>query len=215
MKKNILGLFALVLLLATSCEKACEKEKVCALKDCYLCEKWDDKGDKDVCIWDELGNKIPLSTVAEDSRGKYFTDENGTQFYFDTDTQGNYYTDASGNKVYLKDKGMSDKEVEKHVLEPLEYDDDCGYIIKGKVKFLVNGKTAAIVDYGDGTVDAWAVKTIYLHKHSHKGKDKKGTNKGHKGKGWDKEYTKCCKFKQKCKKEIDAASSSKETTINH
>jgi uncharacterized lipoprotein NlpE involved in copper resistance len=39
MKNNILGLFALVMLMLASCEKATEKEKICALKDCYLCEK--------------------------------------------------------------------------------------------------------------------------------------------------------------------------------
>jgi hypothetical protein len=219
MKNNILGLFALVMLMLASCEKATEKEKICALKDCYLCEKkWDDKGDKEAYIWDELGNKIPTSSIAEDSRGKYFSDENGQQFYFESDNTGNYYTDASGNNVYLKDKGWTDKSVEKFVIEPLEYEDDCGYIIKGKIKFLVDGKTAAIVDYGDGTIDEWAVKTIYIHKQGHKGKEKgKGKKGGDKDcdKDWDKEFTKCCKFKQKCKLEVEAASNSKETTINH
>lgn len=210
MKKMMIGCLAAVLLLLTSCEKDCDKDKFCDISDCYVCEKKWDKGDKDGYIWDEEGNKIAISSIGHDTRGKYFTHDNGQRYYFENDQDGAYYVDDNGNQIYIRKKELLGKEIEKIVLEPLEYDEECGYIIKGKVKVLVEGKTKAIIDYGDGTVDAWAVKTMYFYKDCDK--DKKGWGKGDKRKG--KKFTKCCKFEQKCKKEVDTSINT-DTQINH
>ncbi len=196
MKINILSLLVLCSIFAFSCKKACDKDKFCDIKDCFVCDDkmYGDKDKDDYCLWDELGNKIEYSAISEDAHGKYFTDDQGNNLFFGSDANGDYYTDLNGDKIYLKGKGTYHKDVEKYILSPLIVDDECGYIVKGKIKYVVNGQTSSIVDYGDGTIDAWAVKTIYLKK----------DYKKHGSKGWDKDctYTKCCKFEQKCKEEV-------------
>lgn len=133
------------------------------------------------------------------------------------DAVKDHYIDKYSNKVEL--------DVEKYILSPLVKDDECGYIVSGKIKYLVNGKTAAIVDYGDGEIDAWAVKTIYYSKDNDRDCDKGGKDKGHYNKGKkdcddddDYEYTKCCKFKQECIKNKPATTNTAlsvgGTTIN-
>ena len=47
----------------------------------------------------------------------------------------------------------------KYVYEPIVYSVDCDCIVSGKVKYLVDGKTSALVDYGSGSCDNWAAKT--------------------------------------------------------
>ena len=53
------------------------------------------------------------------------------------------------------DKGL----LNKYVYEPIVYSDDCDCIVSGKVKYLEEGKTVALVDYGNGSCDNWASKT--------------------------------------------------------
>lgn len=115
---------------------------------------------------------------------------------------------------------LKGKKVEKYILSPIVKEGDCGYIISGKVKYVITPPQVQtyspplpsmepltiIIDYGDGELDAWAVKTVY-------GKKKR---KGKKGKGMEKcgsydedekrghqEGMKCCKFEQKCMQNED------------
>lgn len=189
---KIFGLLILFSLALISCDKDCDKAKdKCNIDNCSVCQEKTFEG-KEAYIFDELGNKFTWDQFKKDSQGKFLTDDNGNPMYCNSDAKGHYYTNHAGTNIYFKnlDWANKDKEIEKYILSPLVTDNDCGYIVKGKIKYLVNGKTAAIVDYGDGKLDAWATKTIYYEK-----KDKYG-------KGKSKEYTKCCKFEQKCKKDL-------------
>jgi len=63
----------------------------------------------------------------------------------------------------LEVKPSSDKEnlgTKKYIYEPIVYSDDCNCIVKGKVKYIENGKTVALVDYGTGACDNFAQKTL-------------------------------------------------------
>jgi len=51
----------------------------------------------------------------------------------------------------------------KYIYEPIVFDDTCNCIVAGKVKYLKDCKTAALVDYGDGTCDNLATKTICVN----------------------------------------------------
>ncbi|MFT5647872.1 MAG: hypothetical protein ACI976_002567 [Aureispira sp.] len=200
---KLFGLLILFTLGLISCDKDCDKARdTCKMDECSPCndKKFEHRKGH---VFDELGNKFTWDQFREDSRGKFLTNGNGHQMYCNSNANGSYYTNASGNNVYFKDLDWADKDewsnknVEKYILSPLVTEDECGYIVKGKIKYLVDGETAAIVDYGDGEIDAWAVKTIYFQKD---GKCDKG---GAKGKGnHGKKATKCCKFEQKCKKDI-------------
>ncbi len=48
----------------------------------------------------------------------------------------------------------------KYIYEPIVFDESCNCIVSGKVKYLKDCKTAALVDYGNGTCDNMATKTI-------------------------------------------------------
>lgn len=48
----------------------------------------------------------------------------------------------------------------KYVYEPIVFDDNCNCIVYGKVKYLKDCQTVALVDYGNGTCDDIATKTI-------------------------------------------------------
>lgn len=48
----------------------------------------------------------------------------------------------------------------KYIYEPIVFDESCNCIVSGKVKYLKDCQTAALVDYGDGTCDNIATKTI-------------------------------------------------------
>jgi hypothetical protein len=48
----------------------------------------------------------------------------------------------------------------KYIYEALVYDEQCNCIVAGKVKYLKDCTTVALVDYGDGTCDNIAIKTI-------------------------------------------------------
>lgn len=196
---KLFGLLILFSLALISCDKDCDKAKnQCKIDECSVCQDKTFEG-KETYIFDELGNKFTWDQFQKDSQGKFLTDDNGNPMYCNSDANGHYYTNTNGTKIYFKDLNGANKgkEVEKYILSPLVTENDCGYIVKGKIKYLVNGKTAAIVDYGDGELDAWVVKTIYYEK-------------GDKyGKGKSKEYTKCCKFEQKCKKDAAVTNSKK------
>jgi hypothetical protein len=201
--KTTVKLFALLILFTLgliSCDKDCHEMKdSCKMEECFDCKDRTFEGKRGY-IFDKLGNKFAWDQFSADSRGKFLTDDNGNQMYCNKDANGHYYTNATGNNVYFKDAEWADKDkwenknIEKYILSPLVTDDECGYIVKGKIKYLVNGETAAIVDYGDGEIDAWAVKTIYFTKEGKCGKGR-GKSKG-------KEFTKCCKFEQKCKNDV-------------
>lgn len=46
------------------------------------------------------------------------------------------------------------------IIKDLITSDDCNCIVSGMVKYRENGKTAALVDYGDGSCDNWVAITI-------------------------------------------------------
>lgn len=48
--------------------------------------------------------------------------------------------------------------VERHIIEDIVIDSTCNCIVSGYVKYLKDGKTVALIKYGDGTCDAWAIK---------------------------------------------------------
>lgn len=68
----------------------------------------------------------------------------------------------------------------QYTLKPIVVDSACNCIVSGYVKYVKNGKTVALVDYGKGTCDKWAVKTICVNGDC---KDKNATS---------------CKFEQVC-----------------
>jgi len=51
----------------------------------------------------------------------------------------------------------------KYIYEPIVYDEDCQCIVAGKVKYIKNCNTAALLDYGNGTCDNVATKTICVN----------------------------------------------------
>jgi len=59
----------------------------------------------------------------------------------------------------LKDKEDC-KFKSKYIYEPIVFDDSCNCIVSGKVKYLKDCQTAALVDYGNGECDNIAIKTI-------------------------------------------------------
>lgn len=54
-------------------------------------------------------------------------------------------------------------DVEVYILEPLVVSDECGCIVKGMVKYLKNGETAAMVSYGNGECDYIAEKILCVN----------------------------------------------------
>ena len=48
----------------------------------------------------------------------------------------------------------------KYIYETLVFDEACDCIVAGKVKYIKDCQTAALVDYGNGDCDNIAVKTI-------------------------------------------------------
>lgn len=51
----------------------------------------------------------------------------------------------------------------KYIYEALVFDEECDCIVAGKVKYLKDCQTAALVDYGDGTCDNIATKTLCVN----------------------------------------------------
>ena len=52
------------------------------------------------------------------------------------------------------------KKLEKKIAKELVKQDNCSYIVEGTVDYLKDGKVVATVDYGDGTCDDLATKTV-------------------------------------------------------
>ena len=50
--------------------------------------------------------------------------------------------------------------VHKFVYEPIVISDDCNCIVSGKVKYLKDCKTIALIDYGNGNCDNIATKIL-------------------------------------------------------
>ncbi len=72
----------------------------------------------------------------------------------------------------------------QYILEPIERDATCGHITSGYVKYLRDGRTVALVNYGHGENNAWAVKKLYSYTNNGSGKNEKQITD--------------CKFKQSC-----------------
>lgn len=47
----------------------------------------------------------------------------------------------------------------EYEVENLVYSEDCDCIISGFMKYVENGKTKFLIQYGDGECDTWATKT--------------------------------------------------------
>ena len=64
--------------------------------------------------------------------------------------------------IKLNDKYNCDKlsGVHKFVYEPIVISDDCNCIVSGKVKYLKDCKTIALIDYGNGDCDNIATKIL-------------------------------------------------------
>jgi hypothetical protein len=62
--------------------------------------------------------------------------------------------DCAGFDINLEGNG-----VEKIIVEPLKKVDNCGCIVAGLIKYVKNGKTLMLLDYGKGECDNIAVKT--------------------------------------------------------
>ena len=61
---------------------------------------------------------------------------------------------------YSEDKASTYEEI---IYEPLVISDDCDCIVAGKVKYVSDCGTVALLDYGDGTCDNVAMKTTCKH----------------------------------------------------
>jgi len=53
-----------------------------------------------------------------------------------------------------------DGDFEKVITNPLVKLDDCKYIVAGTIEFIKDGQVVAIIDFGDGTCDDIATKTV-------------------------------------------------------
>ena len=65
----------------------------------------------------------------------------------------------------LKERGEGQRDAkkgayEKVITKPLVKTDDCKYIVEGTIEYLKDGKTVAVVDYGNGECDNIATKTV-------------------------------------------------------
>ena len=58
-----------------------------------------------------------------------------------------------------KDKGDCEYK-SKYIYEPIVFDEICNCIVSGKVKYLKDCSTVLLVDYGNGTCDNIATKTV-------------------------------------------------------
>ena len=74
---------------------------------------------------------------------------------------------VNGESKVIKLKGRKKKgkkrrkeKYKKNVVSPLVKLENCNYIVEGTVEYLKDGKVAATVDFGDGTCDDKATKTV-------------------------------------------------------
>ena len=71
--------------------------------------------------------------------------------------------------------------ITKYIVEPLVVSQECGCIVSGMVKYVKNDKTMALVKYGDGKCDNYAIKILCFDGNC------------------DSKKAKVCKFTMKCK----------------
>lgn len=76
--------------------------------------------------------------------------------------------------VVIKGEGK----YEKIITKPLVKTDDCKYIVEGTIEYLLDGKTVAIVDFGNGECDDIATKTVDGKTYEFELDNKKGDGKG-------------------------------------
>lgn len=71
------------------------------------------------------------------------------------------YIALSGNNDFtLRSTTGTHDEYEKVIVNPLEKLEDCKFIVAGTIHYLLDGVVVAIIDYGDGTCDNIATKTV-------------------------------------------------------
>lgn len=67
----------------------------------------------------------------------------------------------SGNPDFtLRSTEGVNGDYEKVIVNPLEKLEDCKFIVAGTIHYMLDGEVVAIVDYGDGTCDNIATKTV-------------------------------------------------------
>ena len=71
-------------------------------------------------------------------------------------------TDKNGNKeeLELKKSKEKDSKFEKVIVEPIVKTADCKYIVAGIIEYYKNGELVATIDFGDGSCDDIATKTV-------------------------------------------------------
>ncbi len=58
-----------------------------------------------------------------------------------------------------KDAELNLSNSKEYEVKELVYSDDCGCIVSGFMKYVENGKTKFLIQYGEGECDNWATKT--------------------------------------------------------
>ncbi len=76
-----------------------------------------------------------------------------------TTAEGEYVFEMDCNKKGKKD-GKKECKYKKYIYEPLVKDASCDCIVAGKVKIVKCDETVALIDFGDGTCDDIATKTV-------------------------------------------------------
>ena len=68
----------------------------------------------------------------------------------------------SSDKNY-EDVNKVEAGIKQYILKDIVVDPSCNCITQGYVKYVKNGKTAALVDYSNKNCDGWAVKTMCVN----------------------------------------------------
>lgn len=63
----------------------------------------------------------------------------------------------------FEDPYIQQENLEVFIFEPLVISDDCNCIVQGAVKYVENGKTVALVYYGDGECGSQAKKVLCVN----------------------------------------------------
>jgi len=67
--------------------------------------------------------------------------------------------DPCGDLDFI-DPSTIGKTVQQIIIEPIQFDEACGCIVRGLVKYVDCGKTIAIVYYGNGECDGKGLRTL-------------------------------------------------------
>ena len=81
-------------------------------------------------------------------------EEKDSEENFDLSAAEADYINISSSKTGSK------KTYTKNILIPLERIDGCDYVVKGKIEYIKDGAVVATVDFGDGSCDDIATKTV-------------------------------------------------------